>query len=466
MRWGHTALVCLVVGLVGCNNAATGPTITLNIAASVDQTGTSGSKSWVDTLNMAMTDLNAGLATAKSAIRFALVLSDSVNTPTITVPKVIDAVQNQKAIGVITDTSQDDVAINMVHYDADATNDLNVPIVGSTVSSPLINNPAAVDSNAIKQAAYQNAMHWNFRVTMSSAAEAKAFVAQALSRGTNGDVDGNGTVKIAVYYTNEASGKGLADAIAATMAIARPDAKVELIGVNSSDAAFNVNTHDFAADMKLLTDDKNETTGATDGPPDFICETAFPQIGEAIMKAYLDGGYSTFFFHPHGFRTGSITSALGAAINGQEGISYIVTDGTSGAAYATQFQSTYGYAATGHDSNFYDCVSVLSMAALTAIRGLPDASKVTGAQVRDAISQLNTVGGEPIAIGAADFAKAAGLIAAGKPINLVGASGPLDFDANGNVLNKLVHWRIVNSTFTDVELFDCTKSPDCPLTPL
>src|SRR6266436_519697 len=97
-----TALgIGLAVAVVGCGNSSSGPTVTLKLAASVDQSGTSGSKSWVDALNLAIGDVNSGLKNASSPIRFELVLSDSVNTPSITVPLVVDAVQKQHALAVI-----------------------------------------------------------------------------------------------------------------------------------------------------------------------------------------------------------------------------------------------------------------------------------------------------------------------------------------------------------------------------
>jgi hypothetical protein len=52
--------------------------------------------------------------------------------------------------------------------------------------------------------------------------------------------------------------------------------------------------------------------------------------------------------------------------------------------------------------------------------------------------------------------------AQGIPINYEGASGRLDFDANNQVVDRVVHFKIVGMTFTDIAVYDCPSDPSCP----
>lgn len=63
--------------------------------------------------------------------------------------------------------------------------------------------------------------------------------------------------------------------------------------------------------------------------------------------------------------------------------------------------------------------------------------------------------------GPAEFARAIALLRSGKSINYEGASGSLDFDASGNALGKLVHYKGQSGRWTDLEAYDCAQ-PNCP----
>ena len=73
--------------------------------------------------------------------------------------------------------------------------------------------------------------------------------------------------------------------------------------------------------------------------------------------------------------------------------------------------------------------------------------------------------GTIVRTGPAELAKAFDLIAADKPINYEGASGPLDFSTEGNVINRLVLWRASSSAFVEQSTYDCVSNPDCPKLP-
>jgi hypothetical protein len=168
------------------------------------------------------------------------------------------------------------------------------------------------------------------------------------------------------------------------------------------------------------------------------------------------------FFHFHGFRHPLSTQNLGDAMNGHEGVAHVVLDNeASGEVFADALLAATGVGPQYLDSSAYDAAVVLSLAAIAASRDLEDPSSVTGAQVRDAISMLET-GSEVIRTGRSEMAKAIASLRVGTAVNYEGASGPVDFGANGNALGRLAHYVGVNGVWEERELYDCTR-PDCPL---
>jgi len=113
-------------------------------------------------------------------------------------------------------------------------------------------------------------------------------------------------------------------------------------------------------------------------------------------------------------------------------------------------------------ANAYDGAIVLMLGVLQASANQADPTSVTGAQVRDAMQHLNDPAGTTVRTGPAALAAGITLISQGKAINYDGASGPVDWDALGNVVTRLTHFSIENQQFVDHEEYDCVASPDCP----
>jgi len=85
----------------------------------------------------------------------------------------------------------------------------------------------------------------------------------------------------------------------------------------------------------------------------------------------------------------------------------------------------------------YDAVMVLGLA-------MNIAKDLSGPSIRDAVRQVHAAGGAPVGTGGAEFKKAVELIKAGKPIKYFGATGPIEFDKNGDVTGPALVWRISN----------------------
>lgn len=271
--------------------------------------------------------------------------------------------------------------------------------------------------------------------------------------------------KLAVYYSDEAFGRGFADALKVTVAglnLTIP-ASVELI---PHPATADANSYDWSSDIKRLVDDNNETTMAKDGIPDLVSFVTFPQYVGALAKSYSINGNGVPVLHTHVSRFPSVLRVAGMNLVGQEGTSQILVEpGASGSVFAAGLRDATGSDPQFLDSHTYDAAMSLMLAIAIASRGLDDPSMVTGAQVRDAMSRVSVAGGNVVRTGAAELAKAFDLIAADKPINYEGASGPIDFSADGNVVDRLVLWKASSSAFTELATYDCVSSPDCPKLP-
>ena len=80
--------------------------------------------------------------------------------------------------------------------------------------------------------------------------------------------------------------------------------------------------------------------------------------------------------------------------------------------------------------------------------------------MRDALETLRQErGGQIVAAGPEGLARAADGIAEGLPIDYEGASGPVDFDENGNVLNNFVQYRVKARRFVDEITYACVTDP-------
>ena len=70
------------------------------------------------------------------------------------------------------------------------------------------------------------------------------------------------------------------------------------------------------------------------------------------------------------------------------------------------------------------------------------AKDLTGPSIREAVRKVHTPGGTPVGTGPAEYKKAVELIKAGKPIKYYGATGPVEFDVNGDVTGPALVWKI------------------------
>jgi branched-chain amino acid transport system substrate-binding protein len=450
---GATLLAC-----IGCTSNEDDDAKTITLGAVVDQTGSAGPSSWGDATKLAASQMNEALDSAGSNVRFNLVVSDSTNKPDVAVRRARQLVDSEGAVGLVVDTSQDYLEVMKLQYGDDASEHLNVPVVGLIASSPAINNPNVENPDALVQKAYRDTKEWGFRTTISSAPQG-AVLAQIVLEA--GDVNEDGLLKVSIFASNEPFGLGQVNAFVGPLAAEAPNAVVEQILFDPAEA--NPNDVEFFADaLDQLVD--GQTDGKDDGEPDVLLGLTFPDHLAAIIKAHKQAKSSIRFVHGMALRNQKILDSLGSDANGQEGVSFvIVAPDASGENFTRDMEALTDQPPNSMDSPTYDAATTLMLASLIAAQDLDDPSAVTGKQVRDAMASISDPDGEVVRPGVKGFTTAVNLIEQGKAINYEGAQGPCDFDEHGNVTNDLIRFVITKGTFDDKEIYDCVSSPSCPV---
>ena len=423
----------------------------------IDRTGSIATPSWAESIRLAVAHANQVLKQSGKTVRFEVAEANSGNAPEMARAGALQLVKQQNAKAIITDSSQDDIGVNMLNYDGDASHQLDVPIVCMACTSPAIGNPQAQDADPVKQAALRNGKGWNFRTTMSDAYQARMVVHMLVSAGQRGDVNGDGKFKLSIYASDDPYGHGFSDAIKGDTLKAHPGAIIEQV---YHDVKANPAEYDWAADVAKVTDKKSHAKA--DVLPDAVVEITFPKFSVGFTKAFLASGSKVRLVHTHNFRAARIIETLKASVEGQEGTSQAVLgEGTAAQAFAEDLKASTGQPP---DAAAYDAAMTVMLAALQAAerRHLPDAGLVSGAEIRDAMRAINDAKGERVSAGTAGVARALELIAAGKPLDYQGASGPCNFDERGDVVAQLARFQVQGGKFVDVDRFDCLKDPSCP----
>ena len=460
MMKNSIGIVASLLACAACKEAPKASTIVLGQV--IDRSGSIATPSWADSIRLAVGTANQALKQAgRPELRFSIVEANSGNAPDMSRAGALQVV-SQGAKAIITDSSQDDIGINMLAYDGDAAHALEVPVVCMACTSPQIDNPDATDADPVKQAALRNGKGWNFRTTMSDAYQARLLANILASSGRNGDLNGDGRVKLSIYASDDPYGRGFSDSLKKNLQDLVPGASVEQLyhDVKAVPAEYH-----WLADISKLTDKHNENTGQNDGVPDAVVAISFPKFEINFTKAYLDSGTKVRLIHTHNFRAARVVEVLSMAVDGQEGTSQAVLgEGASARIFSDDLMAQDGQAPAFRDAAAYDAAMTVMLAALHAVKQnrLQDASQVTGAMIRDSMRAINDKRGETVEAGISGFARAVRLIDQGKPIDYQGASGPCDYDLHGDVVAQLARFRVQGGQFLDTEKFDCVRDRQCP----
>jgi branched-chain amino acid transport system substrate-binding protein len=451
VRAAFSIAACLAAGCGDESGPGSSEPRTIVLGAVIDRTGSQAWPGWIEAIRLAESHANQALAEARyKGLQVKVIITDSENDPAVALPRAVQLATRQGAKAIITDSSQNDVAINRTFYDADPSNDLGVPIQCAACTSGSINNPAASDPDAATQSALRNEGRWNFRSTMATKLMAPVVVRLLSGGDKQGDADGDGKFRLAVYASDESFGKATAADLQANLMAQLPQAEfAQLLHPRDADPY----GYDWKGDLAKL----------NEGKPDAIVVATFPQLHGAIVSA-ASSAPGARLFHFHNMRNQRAIQFSGAAGDKQEGVSHVLLDsGASGDAFRKDFEDAGGVPVAFRDAVFYDTALTLMLAAVIATADLADPQAVTGTQMRDALLRTSEGSGERVGAGPAELVKAIGHVRAGKAINYEGASGPMDYDGNLNIRNRLAHFRVDGNRTVDLATFDCVQSDACPL---
>jgi hypothetical protein len=453
----------VVLSFNACGGSSSQSTVThtIPIGAMAALTGNGATLDHQKAFQLAQDQMNQALQKANSNIRFAVTVADSQGTATAATAAAMELIGTTGVKGIVTDVSGDTVPVNMFNYDPASTLS-KVPVTCYACSSSFINNPAATETDPIKQAAERDADNWLFRVFFNSKYETLVQTQIALAKGTKGDVNGDGKFKVTIYAQNDAFGQSVSVGItAATNMLATIPTSIETIYVPPT---ADVNSYNWTADLAKVTDDFNENTQMTDGAPDAIIVAVLSAGATATVQNYHNGGYTIPLEASTAFRRDYILRSIGAAANGVEGDSnYRYAKNDAGTAFASAFQASAGNVPEQLASGAYDSAMVLMLGALIAAQPLANPDDVTPTQIRDAIAAISDPNGTHVIPTVDSLSSGVAQIAAGKTIDYDGASGACNFNAAGDLFPPLVHWKVENQQFVELEAYNCSDAqPLCP----
>ncbi len=517
-----TLLASLIVTTIistGCGSEDAHPKIRLG--ALIDQTGNNSELSWISAIQLAMLQMNAALEAEGDFknFRFELDLQNSENdvsggADSRAMTRLRDIAANGGK-GSIVDSTQ---------VSEEANKPYNGPALGlvmqcsSCTGGGFLNSTASVPDDLDLQASRRNADHWMQRTIMNTGSLAVVVAQMIYGLPRHGDLNDDGIIKIGGWGSDESFGQSTT--LAAITEFKKKFTAQELIDKVRFERILHVNDNDVrnipvTTHLAQLANDTNEnmppasaTYGATninahlfgtayqdqvtDGPADLIDVATFARNGVQFVSDFNTQGYATRddngdgeldtkIIHFHTFRFSSNLLPLGELAEGQFGASHAIIDGPAGELYRQAYFDEFSLRPVYRDSIYYDNAVTMMLASLLALanpaNGDVTSDALTGAQIRDvfpctsagAAAQITTrpelacPAGEATEIVPSidSFREAIRVISAGGAIDYRGASGPIDYDALGNVKGKVASYEVVAGSYEDTAFFDCIASAAC-----
>lgn len=189
-----------------------------------------------------------------------------------------------------------------------------------------------------------------------------------------------------------------------------------------------------------------EASAAMAGEPEALYLVSYPVDGATIARAWISQGGPQTFLLNDGMNSSDFIESVGAKFLEN---AFGTSSGTTPTKSTEYFYGAYKDFSGGIEPSApaadrsYDAGAIVGLAIAQA--GSADADAI-----KAAIPQVVAADGEPIFAGKAEFAKALGLIKAGKPIKYEGVIGPVGFDEYGDITGPFRLWRISSGEVTTV----------------
>ncbi len=194
----------------------------------------------------------------------------------------------------------------------------------------------------------------------------------------------------------------------------------------------------YAADLRNAFARMYSTKPFRSGRSDVLCVFSYPEHAKVYVKEAIDIYKAKHFLFSDGTKSEELAAAVGPEkLEGMMGTAPGAPAGEASLKFATNYTARFGeLPRSPFIANAYDATAVLGLAAFAAqAKGLEATSTNIRDQLREVANPLGTF------VGPDEFEKAFELLKAGKPINYEGASGSVDFDANGDVTAPIEIWR-------------------------
>jgi branched-chain amino acid transport system substrate-binding protein len=261
--------------------------------------------------------------------------------------------------------------------------------------------------------------------------------------GTAMEAMSRGLKRTAIIYINNDFGSGIAKYYA--KALEKLGGKVVV------SVPYNENQPSYRAEVNRALSEK----------PDSVFLASFPQDGATMTREWLSlGGTQNLILH-NGLRNAEYVKLVGAKfLQKAFGFDNAAVEGPTVDAFRKSYKAKYNSEPVGTGIlPQYDAIFTLALAMNIA----PD---LKGSSIRDSMRKIQDPNGTLVGTGPEEFKKALGLIKEGKPIKYSGATGPVEFDANGDVAGPLLIWSVkdgkltVDKTITLDEIIAVTKKID------
>jgi branched-chain amino acid transport system substrate-binding protein len=180
-----------------------------------------------------------------------------------------------------------------------------------------------------------------------------------------------------------------------------------------------------------------EVTRALASKPESMLLIGFPKDAVTIVREWLSLGGPRAIALNNSMRTLDFVNGVGAKfVEDFFGMDNAQVAGPHVDAFNKAFEEKFKHDSKGPGVHTqYDAVMVLGLA-------MNIAKDLTGPSIREAVRQVHNPKGTPVGTGPAEYKKALEIIRAGKPIKYFGATGPIEFDKNGDVTGPALVWRI------------------------
>lgn len=185
----------------------------------------------------------------------------------------------------------------------------------------------------------------------------------------------------------------------------------------------------------------SEVGAAFQGAPDAVLLIAYPETGSLILKTAYQQGLlegKTQVIATDGMKDNNIAELVGAGSDGK-----LIAAGLSGTApsaggpalqaFRDRYQQKYNRQPSVYDPNTWDAGALIVLAA--------EAAKSTeGSVIKDKVAEVANAPGQEVL----DVCEALQLVREGRDINYQGASGFVDFDAQGDVTGTYDVWSVTD----------------------